>query len=101
MESVAGAEVSVVNRPTRTTLGSALGEKGEAGDHLLWSDGWVAEGFWEVDLHSVVVVHGISIIRGKCDDKALCVASGLDFAGDFTDVGGGGVESEVAGRGGL
>ena len=101
MEGVARPEVPIVNRPTRTTLGGTLGQKGEAGDHLLWGDGWVTEGFWEVDLHGVVVVHGISIIRGKCDDKALCVATGFDYSGDFTDVGGGGVEIEVPRRGGF
>ena len=101
MEGVAGAEVPIVNRPTSTTLGGTLGQKGEAGDHLLWSDGWVAEGFWEVDLHGVVVVHGISIVRGKCDDETLGIAAGFDYPGDFTDVGGSGVEGEVAGRGGF
>ena len=101
MEGVARAKVPIVNRPTRTTLGGALGQKGETGDHLFWGDGCIAEGFWEVDLHGVVVVNGISVVGWECDDEALCVAAGLDFAGDFTDVGGGGIESEVPRRGGF
>ena len=101
MESVARAEVSIVYRPTRAELDGALGQKGEAGDHLLRGDGGVTESFWEPDLHSVIVVHGISVVRGESNDKALRIATGLDFAGDFTDVCCSGVEREVAGRGGF
>ena len=101
MEGVPGAEVAVVDRPACAKLGVALSEKGEAGDHLALANGNFAEGFWEVDLHGVVVVHGISIVRWERDDEALGLAAGFDYPGDFTDVGDGGVESEVSRRGGF